>query len=121
MGHPRFYQLLEEMKRIHDRKNSDYSKKGDPLSNFRLVEEIGMPAWLGVLVRITDKYSRIVQLANKALSDEEAAVKDESIRDTLIDLANYCVLCVILFEQWSTEKETAGRYRFSLNLSLKHE
>jgi hypothetical protein len=105
MGHPRFYELLEEMKKIHDRKNSDYSKKEDPLSNFRQVEEFGIPAWVGVLVRITDKYSRIVQLTNKALNGEEAEVKEESIKDTLVDLANYSVIAVILFEEWLKQKE----------------
>jgi len=65
MGHPRFYQLLEEMKKIHDKKNSDDTKASDPLSNFELVEDFGIPAWVGVLVRMSDKYSRIVQLTNK--------------------------------------------------------
>jgi len=103
--HPRFYELLEEMRRIHDKKNSDYSKSGDPLSNFRLCEDFGIPAWMGVIVRISDKYSRITQLASKILQGENAAVKDESLKDTLIDLANYSLLAIILLEEWLKSKK----------------
>lgn len=39
------------------------------------------------LVRITDKYNRICSLL-----DKEAEVKDESIDDTIRDMANYCFL-----------------------------
>ncbi len=31
-GHPRFYELLEELKELHGRKNADYSKEEDSLS-----------------------------------------------------------------------------------------
>lgn len=104
MGHTRFYELLEEMRSIHDKKNSDYSKKDDPLSNFRLCEDFGMPSWPGILVRMSDKYSRLPQLTIKLLNGEKPAVEDESMKDTLIDLANYCLLCIILLEVWTKGK-----------------
>jgi hypothetical protein len=94
-GHPRFYQLLDELKDLHDRKNADYSEEDDPLSNLRLCELFGIPAWKGVLVRISDKWSRVAQLA----SGREALVKDESVIDTLKDMAVYALLCIILFEE----------------------
>ena len=99
-GHPRFYELLDEMKQIHDRKNADYSKDEDPLSNFRIIENIGIPAWMGIVVRLSDKLSRIMQLTRKALEGHEAEVKDETIKDTLLDLSNYGVLCAVLYEEW---------------------
>lgn len=40
------------------------------------------------LVRITDKYNRICYL----LQNGKAEVEDESITDTIVDLANYCFL-----------------------------
>ena len=53
-GHPRFYELMEELQprfqkivlelmELHDAKNADYSKDGDPLSNFRLSDALGVP------------------------------------------------------------------------------
>lgn len=93
-GHPRFYELLEEMRETHNRKNHDYATDTDPLSNLRLCETFGVEAWLGTLVRMADKWSRITELSKK-----EAMVADESIKDTLIDLANYSLLCYILLEE----------------------
>jgi hypothetical protein len=99
-GHPRFYELLDEMRELHNRKNADYSKDEDPLSNFRLVENIGIPAWIGIVIRLTDKSSRIMQLTRKTLEGREASVKEESIKDSLIDNAVYSLLCIILYEEW---------------------
>ncbi|KKN61526.1 hypothetical protein LCGC14_0521140 [marine sediment metagenome] len=89
-GHPGFYQLLDEIADLHDRKNHDYAGD-DPLSNLKLCEEFGIPAWKGVIVRLTDKWSRITQLITK-----EAQVKDESIEDTLKDSAVYSLLAIVL-------------------------
>jgi len=93
-GHLKFYTLLEEIADLHSRKNHDYAG-GDPLSNLRLSEQFGIPAWKGCLIRMSDKWSRLVQLANK----DQALIKSESIRDTLLDLASYALLCVILREE----------------------
>ena len=34
----RFYQLLDEMKSLHDKKRHDYAQEQDPFANFRLSE-----------------------------------------------------------------------------------
>lgn len=96
-GYPRFYELLREIGELHDRKNSDYARKDDALSNFRECERFGVAAWKGCLVRLSDKWSRIVRLAEKADTGEVVQV-DESLVDTLMDLANYSLLTIILYE-----------------------
>jgi hypothetical protein len=83
------------MEQTHDAKNSDYSSDTDPLSNLRRSETFSIPAWKGVLVRMSDKWSRIEQLAG----GKEAHVKDEALEDTLLDLANYALLCIVLREE----------------------
>jgi len=93
-GHPRFYELVKEMARIHSEKNQDYGS-GDPLGNFREAEKLGIEPWRGSLIRLSDKYSRVTSLAG----GREAKVKDESIKDTLLDLANYAVLTIVLMEE----------------------
>jgi len=95
MPNERFHKLLEEIGRLHDMKNSDYAEDVDPLSNFRLCEKFGIPAWKGCLVRMSDKMSRLFQLAKK----EEASVKEETVVDTLKDLATYSLICVLLYEE----------------------
>ena len=94
-GHPRFYELLDEIRDLHDSKNADYSKSGDPLSNFRLCGAFGIPPWKGALVRMSDKWSRLTELAN----GKAQKVIDEKITDTLMDLAVYALLMIILWEE----------------------
>lgn len=71
-------------------KNADYTGTNpDPFSNFSKTESLGIcSVEQGFLVRMTDKISRIVSFIQKGI----LMVKDESIEDTLLDLANYCIL-----------------------------
>jgi len=98
-GHPKFYQLLDEMKQLHDRKNADYSEKGEPLSNFKACESFGVSSFVGTIVRISDKYSRLTQLVRKMQEGEGPSVSEERITDTLMDLAVYCLIARILYEE----------------------
>jgi hypothetical protein len=91
-GDPRFYQLLEEIADLHSRKNHDYAKTDDPLSNFKKAASLGIEPWRGVLVRMSDKFARLEQLAGGK------EPKNESLRDTLIDLAVYSLLCIVVRE-----------------------
>ena len=91
----RFYELLNQMKDTHDAKRHDYANTKDVFANFRTCEMAGIPAWKGCCVRIGDKFSRIMGFAKK----EKLKVKDESIKDTLIDMANYALIALILYEE----------------------
>ena len=91
-GDPRFYQILDELAELHSCKNHDYAGE-DPLSNFRLAERMGIPAWKGCLVRMSDKISRLWSFAKKG----KLEVKDESVIDTAKDLAVYSILMILLY------------------------
>lgn len=78
-----FKQIVTQMLDIYIAKNKDY---GDSFSKLR--NELGDKT---ILVRIGDKYNRLLSL----LSKDTQLVKDESIDDTLIDLANYCIMELI--------------------------
>jgi len=93
-GHPRFFELVGIMQEIHRRKNNNYASKGTPLSNFDKAQKLGIPAWKGVLIRCTDKWARIEELSNGKVD-----LVDESLADTLIDLANYSIIALILLER----------------------
>jgi len=94
-GHPRFYELIGEMQRIHDKKNNDYAGNETPLANLLECKKIGIDPFKGVLVRMSDKWSRICRLA----SGVQPQVKDESIKDTLLDIANYALFAIIILEE----------------------
>ena len=82
---------VNKMNEICKAKNQDYSGGGDcdAFNNFTMVEIKGICSTeAGFLVRMEDKMMRI----NNLIKNGEAAVKDESIKDTLMDLANYSIL-----------------------------
>ena len=77
-----FKSITEEMLQTYIRKNHDY---GDSFN--KSLDKFGL---IASVVRMNDKMERIESLMNK-----EALVKDESIKDTLLDLASYCVMTTI--------------------------
>lgn len=102
-GHPRFFELLEKIKDTHNRKNSDYARKEDPLSNLKSSENyFNIPGYLGTAIRMADKWERFTNLLRKG----ETAVTEESVKDTLEDLAVYALLEIILIEEH--EQRTSG-------------
>lgn len=84
-------ELCKELNALYERKNHDY---GD--SFHQSFEEEGMAM---VRIRLSDKLNRL-----KALTKHGGQqVKDESIRDTLIDLANYAIMAVMEVEDTENE------------------
>lgn len=85
--------LCDELKEITARKNADYTGAGgdNPFHNFTQVESLGICSTSqGILTRMTDKLSRIASLT----ATGKQMVKDESIEDTLKDLANYSLIMI---------------------------
>ena len=78
--------ICEKLNEIYINKNHDY---GDSFGEtFR---KLGI---VSAVTRITDKTNRLQSLCKK-----EQKVNDESIRDTLMDLANYAVMTIIELDE----------------------
>ena len=92
MRNPDFVGLLDEMRRIHDKKSHDYAEQDDLYKNFKECEDMGIPAWKGIVIRMTDKMSRVKGFCKR----DNLAVDDESIEQTLLDLANYSLLAILV-------------------------
>ena len=78
--------LCKELNDLYARKNADY---GDSFG--KSFEEEGLAM---ARIRLGDKFNRFKTLSRSV----ERKVLDESIRDTLIDLANYALMTVLEME-----------------------
>lgn len=87
-GHKEYFQNWIEMCKLHTTKNSDYSHGDDPLANFKAANRLGERASRGIAIRMQDKIARFENWER----NHSFEVKTESIVDTMLDLANYCLL-----------------------------
>jgi len=87
-----FEQLTKEMYEITCKKNHDYTGDASlPFKNFTMVETMGAATTeQGFFTRMMDKLMRFAGF----IKNGTLAVEDEKIEDTLLDLANYCLLCI---------------------------
>lgn len=98
----RIYELLDEARATFQVKEKDYADQV-PLGNIKAARRFGIPAWLGVLIRMGDKWERISNLAGRYYTTKDGpAVKGESIKDTLMDIAVYALICIAM---WESEEE----------------
>jgi hypothetical protein len=93
-----FDQVLEELRVMHDKKQTDYGRTGDPFSNVRASEAFGIPGWIGALTRANDKMRRLQKFA------AEGNLANESVEDSLIDLAVYAIIGLILYREEQSEE-----------------
>lgn len=89
MNIERIKDIMGSMVDIIEKKNRDY---GDSFE--KSLNKYGI---LASVIRMGDKFNRLETLAQPS---KEREVKDESIQDTLLDLANYAILTI----DWIMEK-----------------
>ena len=94
--------VQKEAIELFQRKNQDY---GDAFANYGPV---------GVIVRMGDKINRLSSVTKNQVS----LVKNESIRDTLIDLHNYAAMAIMLMDE---DKKDISQNSIPRNDSYGHE
>lgn len=84
--------VLTKLNNTLGAKSADYSGDADVYNNLRLCEAFGITSVeRGIFVRMLDKIGRIANLFER----ERVMVKDESMEDTVLDLAGYAILLYI--------------------------
>jgi len=76
-------EIQDSCRELFEKKNKDY---GDAFAQFGTI---------GVLIRISDKISRAVNITKNDIT----LVKDERLRDTLMDLHNYSAMAIMLIDE----------------------
>lgn len=102
----RHMEICRKLNDIYKQKNAAY---GDSFAD--TFSKLGI---ISAVTRISDKNNRLVNLAAHPNVDKG----DESIRDTLLDMANYCIMTVMemdtqqsksaaeSFKEWATAYNT---------------
>ena len=78
----KFRNVQDEAFDLFKKKNNDYGNS---------FEEYGT---IGILVRMNDKIRRSINITEKNIT----LINDENLRDTLVDLHNYCALALVLMD-----------------------
>jgi hypothetical protein len=84
-------EITKEARALMSLKNRDYAgNEGlEPFANFTRVEAMGIcKTEQGFMVRLTDKMSRLSSFVRSG----KMHLKDESFKDTCVDVINYMVL-----------------------------
>lgn len=93
-GDARYLKLLDEMRELHIKKNAGYSGDStDRWANFRMAEGFGVSAFLGCLIRLSDKFIRVQNLVKNPKNE----MVGESVKDTLMDLASYALIAYCIY------------------------
>lgn len=80
----KFRKITTEMSNLYERKNKDYG------NSFSIsVQKYGL---ISALTRISDKFNRLESLV---LNKNTPCVENETLKDTLLDLASYCIMTTI--------------------------
>jgi hypothetical protein len=97
-----FEQLKIQLRETHIEKNAGYAgaDQPDPWANFRMSRVFGILPFDGVLVRMSDKYIRTLNLRRSSANEKVG----ESIFDSLIDLGSYALIgdCLLIEAEKTT-------------------
>ena len=89
-----FDSMTSKMRATMKDKNHDYSSGESAFKNFKMVEDYGITSTeKGIFIRMLDKIARLSTGLSSSLK-----VSDESLNDTLQDLANYSILLAAYLE-----------------------
>jgi len=93
-----FLKILEDIRSLHLAKSKDYGSDTDPFANIRNgAEFVGISPWRGCMVRVCDKIQRLKTYCQKG------TLVHESVEDTLMDLACYSILCLVLHREGESD------------------
>ena len=95
-----FSEITNQMLETYIKKNTDYGNSFE--------ESLDEDGPIAFKVRAGDKWHRIKQLMKK---DQEAQVKDEKLEDTIMDLANYCIMFLI----WKEKEKYKNKFASNID------
>jgi hypothetical protein len=101
-GHPMFYQIVEEIRDLHERKNKQYATQDDPLGNFRrtgqIIKKFLKPGLDPTLASCLAFMSKQVDGVYEMFGESKTDTPDQ-MEDKLLDIAVYAIIGMILVRE----------------------
>lgn len=95
-----FHDRIDSYKDLHDRKQLDYGTSDDPFANIRAgAKKLGLPAWIGAVLRMNDKIERLNKAAKQYIETGEITLANEGVLDSFDDLAVYSGIGAVVFSE----------------------
>jgi hypothetical protein len=88
-------ETFDDMAKLLDRKNSDYTAGGSVFSNFELCEELGFDRLDGLAIRFLDKVQRLKSFVRNG----KLQVADEGVEDVFKDFIGYSVIALAMLHE----------------------
>lgn len=121
-GHPRFYQILEDVGRLHDQKNTDYAQGSiqGPLGNFHRAAQFKQMypnfPWHTAFGTAIDYMLKQLDAAMILASTGRESITGEPIPTRLQDVVVYGVIAMILWEE--SQSLSAGQSECAGDMNL---
>lgn len=93
---PEFMTVVIEVIRMHAKKGADYGSDEDFFANVVQSKDWGVAPWVGTMIRLNDKVTRLQKAANGG------PLENEGIEDSLLDIATYAIIATCLFRRESS-------------------
>jgi hypothetical protein len=110
-GHPMFYEIVEEIRDLHNRKNAQYATKDDPLGNFRrtgqIIKKFLKPGLDPTLASLLSFMSKQVDGIYEMFAESKTQTCEE-IEDKLLDTAIYSIIGIILVREAKKQQSNQG-------------
>lgn len=88
-----FMAAIRSIIEMHLKKSFDYGSGKNPYHNIEATEDMGIPAWVGVTIRMNDKEVRIKNYLKRG------SLANESVRDSIHDNAVYGILRLMEYDR----------------------
>jgi hypothetical protein len=94
-----FVDALLSVLDMHLKKGKDYGDNTNPYANIEASEKWGIPAWVGIALRMGDKEQRIQSFLLKG------GLANESVRDSIHDNAVYGILRLMEYDRVNPQSD----------------
>jgi len=102
-----FMDILDGIKELHLSKSRDYGTADDPFANIKMTEDFGLPAWIGVAIRMQDKMKRLQSAVQQYIKTGTVNMSHDSLLDDFRDLCNYGGIGAVFVTNWENEQNAA--------------